>query len=499
MARLFWQNANAYGTLVANLNGRFRGLSSREETAFVDLGNVDLSRNSIAKVLIVLAVLTIAVGTWTHWSDFGATVDVLQAYLAGRIYTVIALGLTAINVAAFFWRVALAIQYSPEKSCTDDQLATCTVIVPAYNEGRQVLRTLRSIARSDYPMEKLEIIAIDDGSKDDTWYWIEKAARGLNGRIRTIRLPQNGGKRHALYEGFKKSSGQILVTIDSDSLIEPCTLRKLVSPFYFDEHIGAVAGSVRVLNQHEGVIPRMLEISFAYSFEFIRASQSMVGCVLCTPGALAAYRRQPLMSVLDKWLQQTFFGYSANIGEDRALTNWILRTGSLVTFQSNAIVYTNVPVRYDGLCRMFMRWARSNVRETIAMGAFIFDKFRQGSALGARINFILSCINLVVPQILLVGMLFCILWQPEVFLTQVLFGAVLTACIPAAFYMLRRNDSNALWAFAHNLFWIVALSWITPYSIFTCHKDSWLTREIGHPETPVPPAVDVPCITRPAA
>jgi hyaluronan synthase len=499
MSRLFWQNANAYSGLVANLNGRFRGFSSRGRSVLDSLGDFDLSRNSIAKALILLTVATIAIGAWVHWTDVGETIDLLRSYPLGKIYTALAVGLMAINLAAFLWRVALVIKYSSVKSCTDEQLPTCTVIVPAYNEGRQVLRTLRSIASSDYPIEKLQIIAIDDGSKDDTWHWIEKATHELSGRIHTIRILKNGGKRKALYEGFKVSNGQILVTIDSDSLIEPQTLRRIASPFYFDPRVGAVAGSVRVLNRHEGIIPHMLEVSFAYSFEFIRASQSMVDTVFCTPGALAAYRRQPLMKVLDSWLNQTFFGHSANIGEDRALTNCILRNGYLVTFQSNAVVYTNVPVGYEGLCKMFLRWARSNVRETIAMGTFIFSKFRQGPALGARVNFVLSCINLIIPQLLLAGVLFCILWKPGVFLMQMMFGSALTACVPAAFYALRRHDSNALWAFAHNIFWMVGLSWITPYSLFTCHKDRWLTRDIVSPRAPESQLTSVPQLTRPAA
>jgi hyaluronan synthase len=488
MARPFWQEANAssYAALVTSLNGRFHGLSSRGKGVFDTCGEYDLSKNPTAKAAIILIVAIIVTGAWTNWHEFRATIELLKSYTAGQIYTILAIGLMAVNVAAFFWRVALVVRYRPTPSCTDEQLPVCTVIVPAYNEGRQILRTLRSIARSDYPMEKLQIIAIDDGSKDNTWYWMEKAARELSGRIEAIKMPKNGGKRLALREGFNRGGGEVFVTIDSDCLIEPQTLRRLVSPFHFDRRIGAVAGNVRVLNRHAGIIPRMLEISFAYSFEFMRSSQSMVGSVFCTPGALAAYRREPLMKVMDSWLNQTFFGRPSNIGEDRALTNWILRVGSLVTFQCNAVVYTNVPTGYEELCRMLLRWARSNVRETIAMGMFIFSKFRPGPALGARVNFALSAVNLILPPLLLMGMLLCILWRPDVFIMQFLFGSTLAACAPAGFYALRHRSSNALWAFAQNIFGVVALSWITIYCLFTCHKDSWLTREIGNPETAEP-------------
>jgi len=479
MSRFFSGEASDYFSLVTSLNGRFRNFAHLSKTdANEGRSNFDLSRNSSAKTLILLSILTIFIGAWAKWSDFDETIMFLKSYDLGWIYIMTGTIMLAINAVAFLWRLSLVARYRPAPIATDEQLLTCTVIVPAYNEGKQVLRTLRSIARSDFPAEKLEIIAIDDGSQDDTWYWIQKAGRELGSTVKILKMPKNSGKRAALNEGFKIGTGQVFVTIDSDSLIEPQTLRRLMSPFYNNDRCGAVAGSVRVLNRHEGIIPRMLDVTFAYCFEFIRSSESQYNTVFCTPGALAAYKRDALMPIRSRWLKQTFFGRSANIGEDRALTNWIIRTGWHVKFQCDAVVYTNIPVRYDGLVKMLIRWARSNVREMIMMFPFIFTKFRKDSMLGARINFVLNWINLVIPNILLIGVVFCILWRPDIFIMQVMLGSILSACIPAAFYALRRQSSNALWGFAHNIFWVVALAWINLYALLTMHKDRWLTREI---------------------
>ncbi len=200
------------------------------------------------------------------------------------------------------------------------------------------------------------------------------------------------------------------------------------------------------------------------------------------PLRLAAYRKKPLMKILEDWMAQTFCGRPANIGEDRALTNFILRTGHHVTFQSDAIVYTNVPVKYKGLCKMFLRWARSNIRELLVMNDFIFSNFRNTPALGARINFVMSWLTSVIPQILLVGLLWCILWRPEVFLPQILLGSTIAACVPAIFYYIRHKSNNAILAFAYSIFWVTALSWIGLYSILTVHNDRWLTRDINTAE-----------------
>jgi hyaluronan synthase len=127
---------------------------------------------------------------------------------------------------------------------------------------------------------------------------------------------------------------------------------------------------------------------------------------------------------------------------------------------------------------MLLRWARSNVRETLVTASFIFHKFRQTPKTGARINFIVSVIGLIIPQILLTGLFFCILWHPVVFLLHATFWASVSGCVPAAFYASRRYSSDALWAIAYTVFWIFALSWIIPYAIFTAGNGRWLTREI---------------------
>jgi len=134
------------------------------------------------------------------------------------------------------------------------------------------------------------------------------------------------------------------------------------------------------------------------------------------------------------------------------------------------------------LCRMFLRWARSNIRESIVMASFVFSKFRRSSALGCRINFIGGIINLIVPRFLFIAALGYILWQPDLFLPQFLLGSIVAGLIPAAFYFIRWRSSDAVWAFAYAVFWSTALWWITLYAIMTVHNGNWLTRQITKPQ-----------------
>ena len=331
----------------------------------------------LLKILISFSMVAIVTVACLNWEQLQLGKDLLRKGPWGESFAILMMIFLIINIPVFVWRVVLVLMYRATPPVYNDRLPVCTVVVPAYNEGKQVLTTLRSIANGDYPEDKMDIIVIDDGSIDDTWFWIKKAKKELGSRLKTIRLPRNSGKRHALHEGFKQSRGEVLITVDSDSIVDPQTLRCMVSPFVVNPSVGAVAGNVRVLNTREGVIPRMLDVSFLFSFDFLRASQSMVDTVICTPGALSAYRKDVVLKVLPTWLGQKFFGKPANIGEDRAMTNLILRQGYSVHYQKNATVYTNVPVRYKNLCKMFIRWARSNIRENLVMGTFIFTRFRK--------------------------------------------------------------------------------------------------------------------------
>lgn len=333
----------------------------------------------------------------------------------GHAFIVVATTLFVFKAAFFIYTLYLYFRYKPVPSVSNEALPTCTVIVPAYNEGKQVWATLMSLAESDYPTDKLQLLAIDDGSKDDTWYWMQEAKKVLGSRVTILQQPENKGKRHALYRGFNMGTGDVFVTVDSDSIVKTDTLRNLVSPFVVNEKCGAVAGNIRVLNNNKSILPKMLNVSFVLSFEFVRSAESALKSVLCTPGALAAYRRTAVFACLEAWINQTFMGKASDIGEDRAMTNMILKQGKQVLFQRNAYAYTNVPESYKGLYKMFIRWGRSNVRENIAMAQYVFKNFREESKLGTRLLFISQSLKIIMSYPFILFMVFFIVTPPIIF------------------------------------------------------------------------------------
>lgn len=397
----------------------------------------------------------------------------------GLVFIIVSALLLFFKGGFFLYNLSLYLRYKPIASVTNDLLPTCTVIVPAYNEGKQVWDTLLSLANSDYPQEKLQLLAIDDGSKDDTWYWMQQAKERLGDRLAIYQQAQNKGKRHALYRGFKLATGEVFVTVDSDSIVKPDTLRNLVSPFTANENCGAVAGNVQVLNNAKAMIPRMLNVSFVLSFEFVRSAQSVLGSVLCTPGALAAYRRKAVLACLPEWINQTFMGQPSDIGEDRAMTNMILKQGYHVLFQRNSYVLTNVPEKYSGLYKMFIRWERSNVRENINMAKFVFKNFRKDSKVGARLLFFNQFLDIFTAYPFTILMMVFIITHPILFLSSTLLSILILSSFSVLFYARRYNASESIWAYSYSILYTFGLFWITPYAIATANRRGWLTRGLS--------------------
>jgi len=394
----------------------------------------------------------------------------------GLAIIIVSLTLLLVKGSFFIYNLFLYFKYKPVKSVSDDLLPTVTVIVPAYNEGKLVWDTLISLASSKYPESKLQILAIDDGSKDDTWYWMQQAKQKLGIRLSIFQQPKNMGKRHALYRGFNLGTGDVFVTVDSDSVVKKDTLRNLVSPLVTNKDCGAVAGNVRVLNNKNSIIAKMLNVSFVLSFEFVRSAESSLGSVMCTPGALAAYRRDAVFACLPEWINQTFMGQPSDIGEDRAMTNMIMKQGHHILFQRNAYVLTNVPEKYKGLYKMFIRWGRSNVRENLMMSKFVFKEFREKSKLGTRLLFLNQFLSIITAYPFIILMFFLILSYPLLFLSSTLVGILIMSSFPVFFYAKRYNLSESFYAYSYSILYTFGLFWIMPYAIATASKRGWLTR-----------------------
>ena len=371
------------------------------------------------------------------------------------------------------FRTLLWIRYKPKPPCNFDDAPSLTVIIPAYNEGSMVELAIDSVAAARYPGDRIEILVVDDGSRDDTWLYMQKAAGRHPGLVTTIRFTENQGKRAALAEGFRRARGEVVVSIDSDSVIERDTLLELVGPFR-DPVVGAVAGKVVAYNRHTGFIPKMLHVRFVLSFDFLRAVQSTYGTVYCCPGALSAYRTAVVRQFLDAWLNQTFLGEKCTYGEDRSLTNFIFSCGFNSVYQRNAVVHTTVPETYSKLCRMFLRWDRSFVKEELRLIRLLWKR-----PYPARIISIIDCFvtNLRYPvSYMTLGLLVYYTVQNPMTFVRVLFMIGFISALNMVYYLRSERSWDCIYGVFYSYFAFFTLFWIFPYALATLRSRSWMTR-----------------------
>jgi len=382
-----------------------------------------------------------------------------------------------IFVSSLVIRTWLWFRYRPinTEAIAREDWPEVTVVVPAYNEGISVYRALSSVVESDYPTDRIRIIAIDDGSKDDTWLHMRRAKQRYPEQITLVRFTRNRGKREGIYHAFSLTSSPFFVTVDSDTRLEPGALRGILAPMVLKPKIAAATGRIRIENYQANIFTRMLNAHFAMAFDFTRAIQSTFSNVLCLSGAFSAYRSELLSQVIDEWRAQTFLNRPCTYGEDRSLTNHILRTGLGTVYQQNAVCHTIVPEQPVRMLRMLTRWARSNIRESMIFSRFMFSEKRRGNRAFPAFEF-LSTISLILLHF---TWFYFFLFSGLIngaFLFRVLAYTTLFGFFYMLYYIRIEGRKDFPYVVFFSLFSAFCTIWIFTVAGFTLTRRSWSTR-----------------------
>ena len=152
-----------------------------------------------------------------------------------------------------------------------------SVIVPAYNEEKVIIRTIESLELSDYP--DFEIIVVDDGSTDQT-YEVSRDAYPSRENVHVFQK-SNAGKGIAINYGINHARGEIIIVIDADTLFEPSTITSLIEGFQH-ENIGAVSGNVKVGNRHS-FLTKLQAIEYITSQNLDRRAYAAMNAITVVP------------------------------------------------------------------------------------------------------------------------------------------------------------------------------------------------------------------------
>jgi cellulose synthase/poly-beta-1,6-N-acetylglucosamine synthase-like glycosyltransferase len=368
---------------------------------------------------------------------------------------------------------------------------TVTMLLAVHNEKDQIEDCVESIVGSTY--RNLEVIVIDDASTDGTAPLLAEMAKA--GTFQLIALEKNVGKKAALVEGVRQSTGEILAFTDSDCRLAPRSIDLCVEALCRNPDFGAVSGHARALNSEKNFLTRVQDVWYDGQFGVSKAAEASLGSVTCVSGPLAVFRREAIENYFPAWANDSFVGRPFRFATDRQLTGYVLgqvwmgaklkarySTDPLVRrvdhparlwrigYVRSAKVWTNVPETVKGFMLQQIRWKKSFTRNLFFTGTFIWRRgIRIAVIYYLHVLFVLVAPLMATRHLIIMplgGMWFLVLlYFAGIFLKGAIWGMAFRAQNPGSDRWVYRPLMSVVSA--------VCLSWLLFYSIATLRKGTW--------------------------
>lgn len=359
-----------------------------------------------------------------------------------------------------------------------DYMPGVSIIVPCFNEEKWIEKTILCCLDQDYPVDKLELIIVNDSSTDQSKLMIFRTLAGLAGeadrfkvheRVKYLEPKSMRGKRNALALGTRYATHDLVVFVDSDSFLAHDAIRHLVQPMK-NPKVGGVTGRTDVANTYTNAVTKMQAVRYYIAFRIMKAAESYFDAVTCLSGPLACYRKSIVLENMKAWLEQKFMGQRATFGDDRSLTNFVLRKHRTL-YQDTAICSTIVPNTHRSLLSQQMRWKRSWLRETMLASRFIWRK--------EPFMALFFYIGLITPALAPVIVVYNLVYVPlvyHVFPLAFLTGLLLLSSMMSFTQLFFRKSSLWFYGFIFCFYYVFVLLWQMPVAWFTFWKSTWGTR-----------------------
>ena len=239
----------------------------------------------------------------------------------------------------------------------DEQLPTVSIMVPAHNEAKVIVRTAEALLRFDYPEDKYEIIIINDNSSDDSAALLEEVKRKNPGRkfkvINTDAVTGGKGKSNALNIGYQQCTGEYIAIYDADNTPERPALRRLASTIVREDSLGAVIGKFRTRNRNATLLTRFINIE-TLAFQWMAQAGRWKIFHLCTiPGTNFIIRRT-ILDAIGGWDVKA-------VAEDTEISFRIYMMGYQIRFIPQAVTWEQEPQTASVWFRQRTRWVKGNI------------------------------------------------------------------------------------------------------------------------------------------
>ncbi|GGA10893.1 glycosyl transferase family 2 [Paenibacillus marchantiophytorum] len=245
-----------------------------------------------------------------------------------------------------------------------------SIMVPAHNEGKVIMKTVESLLALDYPNDRYEIIVINDNSSDNSSVLLKHLQSKYPERnltiINTDAVTGGKGKSNALNIGFQKSKGEYIAIYDADNTPEKKALLYLVSEITNDPTLGAVIGKFRTRNRDANLLTRFINIE-TLSFQWMAQAGRWKLFKLCTiPGTNFIMRRE-IVERIGGWDVKA-------IAEDTEISFRIYMMGYRIKFQPKSVTWEQEPQTVKVWFKQRTRWAKGNIYVIVKNVPLLFKR-----------------------------------------------------------------------------------------------------------------------------
>ena len=376
--------------------------------------------------------------------------------------------LAVFSIAVFIFqlsRITLADFYFPEKSRKGRSFS---VIIPVHNELYCIAHTVKKAMELKTDEYLSQVIVVDDGSTDGTRERLKALEAEYPERLTVIYFDENKGKRAAMRAALSRAEGSIIIQMDSDSYIES-GIDELLG-YFDDKSVGAVCAHTEPTETNT-ILQKIQNAYYHVSFRLTKAAESVTNTVLCCSGCCSAYRKSALVDIIDEWNEDSFLGKKVSWGDDRALTNYVLKQGFKTLYSEKTIAKTVVPNSWKQFFKQQLRWKKGWM-----VNSFLIAKFM---LLKKPIIFFTYFLPLFIITVTAPYFIWkVVVWNslhghsPMVYIAGILGMAVLSVI-----FLWQKSDKEGLtyiflWSFLN----IVLSSILVPLAVLTLRDRKWGTR-----------------------
>jgi len=243
------------------------------------------------------------------------------------------------------------------------------IIVPCFNEESTIVGTIQSLVGLEYPKEKLSIMVVDDGSKDNTKEIVETFIESTPNSQITYHYKENGGKYTALNFGIENSTAELIGCLDADSFVAPEALLEIVKQFEKDPEVYALTPAMKVFRP-KNIIEAVQAVEYTSGI-FLKKMFDNLSAITVIPGPFSLYRREVFSKV-------GLFRHAYNT-EDMEMAFRMHAHDLKISNVHTAYVYTTVPRTLRTLIKQRTRWSQGYLQNSIKHYRYMYFNPRFGN------------------------------------------------------------------------------------------------------------------------